>query len=180
VDLAAHDPRVAASLPARVAAGAIDAALVAAVAGAAHLALQLAGSALAHPERASTCTAYLAAIAALPGWIYFSACERAPRGATLGKRLLGLAVVHVYGVPISARRAMVRAAVKMLPWAVALAGACHPTPYLSDPGPLRFRPVLFVAYGLVGLWLASAMMTLKKQSVHDLAAGTYVIRAPRA
>src|SRR5262249_49363749 len=52
----------------------------------------------------------------LPTWTYFVLSDRSPRGTTVGKRLLGLHVVHVTGGRIGTATALVRTAVKLLPW----------------------------------------------------------------
>jgi uncharacterized RDD family membrane protein YckC len=164
-----HEPRAAASLARRGAAALLDATLVAlAIAG-----LEAAVAALDAPEPARR--ALQLAAATVPIWLYFWACEASRGQATLAKRWLGLRVVDLYGARIGWRRSAVRAAVKLAPWSLALVALSFPEPVLATSS-VGLPKLLFAAYAAFGLYLAAAVMTLKKQSVHDLAAGTYVVR----
>lgn len=121
--------------------------------------------------------AYLFATVSLPCWAYYALLEGAPGHATLGKKWLKLQVVDVYGARIGWRRTFVRTAIKLVPWEIAHIALCFPTPVFVS-GELPMPRLLFSVYGLLGLYLAAAFLTLKKQSVHDLAAGTYVVKLP--
>jgi len=117
---------------------------------------------------------FLFALATVPSTIYFVLCESSRSQATFGKRVLHVRVVDVYGARISTGRALLRTLVKLLPWALAYVASGFPGPVLVATGAMHHPRLLFVAYGLSALYVAAAMMTLRKQSVHDLAAGTYV------
>ena len=117
---------------------------------------------------------FLLALATVPGSLYFALCESSRSQATLGKRALHVRVVDVYGARIGFGRALLRTLIKILPWCIAYLASGFPGTVLADG--LQHPRWLFVAYGLLALYIASAMMTLRKQSVHDLAAGTYVAR----
>ncbi len=66
----------------------------------------------------------------------------------------------------------------MAPWQLLAFAMLYPRSAFG-PVELGVRPWLFAAYAALGLYLAAAMLTLKKQSVHDLATGTCVIEEPR-
>ena len=119
---------------------------------------------------------FLLASVSLPCWCYFALSEASARQATLGTRAFKLNVVDIYGSRLGSGRAWVRTLVKLTPWECVHVALCFPEPVFGG-APFGVRPFLFVAYALLGLYLAAAMLTLKKQSVHDLVAGTYVVRA---
>jgi hypothetical protein len=76
-------------------------------------------------------------------------------------------------------RALVRNALKLVPTIAALI-ALHGREAHAAEFPQKSQiGGMFLVYALVGLYVASAMMTRRKQSLHDLAAGTCVILAPR-
>lgn len=85
-------------------------------------------------------------ISALLGWAYFSLFESSPARGTLGKIALGLFVGDAHGDPITFMRASVRYWLKSL-------------------------SSLFLMLG----WLMAAF-TPRKQALHDLLAGTLVLR----
>lgn len=80
------------------------------------------------------------------GWIYESALESSSRQATLGKMALGLKVTDEYGKRISFARASAR--------------------YFSK---LLSRMILMIGYVMAGF-------TARKQALHDMIAGTLVVR----
>ena len=120
---------------------------------------------------------YLLVTVSFPVWLYFLSMESSRRKATLGKRLLHLEVADAYGSRISLARSALRTLVKLIPWELTHLTLCLPTPIFYEGSDDRLRPGFWFVYGLIGLYLAAAMMTRRKQSVHDLAAGTYVVRA---
>ncbi len=110
-----------------------------------------------------------AAVAAGPLWtgvflVYASVTEGTVRQATLGKRVLGIAVTRVDGRRVFPGRAFGRASVKMLPFAVV--GVLQQVTTLS-----------YVLAPLPYLALALAAFTPRKQALHDLVAHTRVVRA---
>ena len=90
--------------------------------------------------------ANLAPVSAAMSWAYFALFESSPMRATVGKYALGLYVADRHGDPISFRRATARYWLKLL-------------------STLTF---------MVG-WLLAAF-TPRKQALHDLLAGTLVLR----
>jgi uncharacterized RDD family membrane protein YckC len=80
------------------------------------------------------------------GWAYFVVMESSPARGTLGKMALNLYVGDKYTDPVSFRRALLRNALKIL------SGL------------------------LLGLGFVAAAFSPKKQGLHDLLAGTLVLR----
>jgi uncharacterized RDD family membrane protein YckC len=173
------DPaRGAASLLPRAAAFCVDAALLVVLAQAVLLAWFLLRNGVAEALRSPrTLTLFLLMAVTLPAWAYFAATEASPRRATLGKRLMRLSVSDAYGERIGFARALFRNAAKLLPWGLTHLTLAYPTPVYLEAAPDRFRPGFLVVYALLGLYLGAAMLTRRKQSLHDLAAGTYVVRS---
>jgi uncharacterized RDD family membrane protein YckC len=90
--------------------------------------------------------ANVAPVSAAIGWAYFGLMESSPVQGTLGKIALNLMVTDVHGDPITFRRAIFRNLFKIL-------------------------STLFIFTG----W-AMAAFTPRKQALHDLLAGTLVMR----
>ena len=86
------------------------------------------------------------AVCSAVGWAYYALMESSPARATLGKLALNLYVADVHGDQISFRRAVVRNALKPLSTLVFFVG-----------------------------WLMAAF-TPRKQALHDVLAGTLVLR----
>ncbi len=171
----AHDPRAAASIPRRAAAFLLDALIVSVAAWLLDLAFLRAG--WAWPSEAWPWHLRSLVTVSAPAWLYGALFEASPGAATLGKRALGLRVVDTYGSRISPARACARAFLKLAPLLVAQAALAYPIPVtVSGTAPL---PRLLVgAYALGGLYVGIAMMSLKKQSVHDWATSACVVRRP--
>ncbi len=110
----------------------------------------------------------------LPAWLYFSLLESSARGATLGKRLLRLRVVSLSADRISFGRALLRTAVKLLPWELTHLSVLLPTPLLDPAAPPRTPYGLIAVYGLLGIYLAAVLVEKNRRSVDDLIAGTII------
>ncbi len=100
--------------------------------------------------------------------VYASVTEGGGRQATVGKRALGLVVTDVGGRRIYPGRAFARASVKLAPFVV--------VGLLQQVSPLLYFVVLPLPY----LAMALAAVTRRKQALHDLVAGTLVVRAQPA
>jgi uncharacterized RDD family membrane protein YckC len=122
--------------------------------------------------------AYLWLSASAPVYAYFILSESSRRRATLGKHALGLVVGDGYGAPIGLRAAVIRTVVKLAPWDLAHLVLCFPAPPWDGGPAFELRRGIFAVYALLAINLATTLMTRKQQSVHDLAAGTLVLRAP--
>src|SRR6266851_4732367 len=90
--------------------------------------------------------AYLSPVFGAISWAYFALLESSPTGATLGKIVLGLRVTDTRGDPISFVRARCRYWLKVLSTLALMTG-----------------------------WLMAAF-TPRRQALHDLLAGTLVLR----
>jgi len=116
--------------------------------------------------------------ARLPGFalalLYFGLCNSRLRGGqTVGKMLLGIRVVDRAGAPLSVPRAMLRYAVLGVP--CFLNGA----PVLGPDAPLPLDALLslLVFGGLLGTAYLYVFNRRTRQTLHDLAVGSCVVRA---
>ncbi len=147
--------------------------LVAVGASAYRFAPEVAATLFSNPVRAQ---AVGFALITLPVTLYFALSEAAPKQATWGKSRAGLAVVDAGGSRLSLSRSVVRTAVKFVPWELAhffiwqISFAGNP----ESP---------FYAAGFIGVWallgtdLAAMFIGGKRQTLHDRAAGAFVVRA---
>jgi uncharacterized RDD family membrane protein YckC len=115
----------------------------------------------------------------LPIILYFTLQESSPKQATWGKRKVGLRVVNASGEALTRLQALVRSLVKFLPWQIA-----HTSLYHIEG--LPFAPVepsstvmvgFALVYLLVGIYVASALISKKHRTPYDWVAGSYVIVA---
>lgn len=111
----------------------------------------------------------------LPAWSYFILTETSARQATLGKRWLGLQVIGPDGGRISKGRALLRTAVKLLPWELTHLSLMLPTPLWSSGSSQEIRAGLLAANALIVLYLVVMFLDGRRRSLDDLAAGTQVI-----
>jgi uncharacterized RDD family membrane protein YckC len=93
-------------------------------------------------------------------------------GRTIGKRALGIRVVSKTGEPLSVGRSFVRAFVLLLPFFVN--GAPIPGALLQSGGGIVFSEIVF-GLGLAIFYLI-VFNAKTRQSLHDLVAGSYVVR----
>jgi uncharacterized RDD family membrane protein YckC len=91
----------------------------------------------------------VAPVSVAVGWAYFVVLESSPARATLGKMALSLYVADKYGDPITFRRALARNLLKSISWL------------------------------LLGIGFVMTAFTPRKQALHDLLAGTLVLRKVR-
>ncbi len=110
----------------------------------------------------------------LPIWLYFSVSE-STIGQTLGKRWLSLRVTRETGGRPHFGQALLRTVIKLLPWELTHLTLLLPTPIWSDPQP-GFRWGFVAVYALLGLYAACIALTPRRQGLHDLLAGTFVLR----
>lgn len=115
----------------------------------------------------------------IPLWLYSALCDASRSGATVGKRVAGVAVTSINGSGrVTLPRAAVRTAVKLVPWELA-----HVVGFaLADViGPAVQTTGVVAAKPLAAVWVGSAVLSDDSRSVHDLTAGTVVqIRTVRA
>lgn len=114
----------------------------------------------------------------VPAWLYFIFGDRSVAGATLGKRLCAVQVRTISDTRLSWRQAIIRTAVKLLPWEIV-----HVAAFALSADLTQFRPPQMIGVGVANLliivYLVIAMLTRGQRSVHDLLAGTLVQAASR-
>jgi uncharacterized RDD family membrane protein YckC len=114
------------------------------------------------------------AVLTVPVTLWFAWWEAAPRGATPGKRLLGLRVSRLDGGGLPWPGSLLRSAVKIaLPWELAHTGVWNS---LAWPGPdAPVNALLFtVANALLVLYLAMLLLGTHRPP-YDRLAGTIVV-----
>lgn len=113
-------------------------------------------------------------ILTLPVLLYFAVGEASIRQGTWGKRRMGLMVTDKNGNQIRFWRAFGRSLLKFMPWELAhtLVWEFYFTLGI-DPALINYGFAL--VYVLIGLNIASLVMTKTHQALYDLLAGTYVV-----
>jgi uncharacterized RDD family membrane protein YckC len=119
---------------------------------------------------------YVFSTVSIPFWLYYSLLESSVWRATFGMRLLGLQVVDADGKGLGFGRALLRTVVKLLPFELNHLVMFLPRPIWSDPQP-SFRFGFVVVNTLMIIYIVTMFLTHRKQSVHDLVAGTVVVNA---
>jgi uncharacterized RDD family membrane protein YckC len=112
----------------------------------------------------------------LPVILYFALCEASHWRATLGKRDLRLVVVDQHGARLMVRRALLREAVRFLPWELSHA-LLYRVALSTDRGsisPLVTAGFVLV-YALVLLYLVTLFIG-SHRTVYDRLAGSIVIQ----
>jgi uncharacterized RDD family membrane protein YckC len=112
----------------------------------------------------------------LPATLYFAWFEAA-RGATPGKRALGLRVVGRDGGRVSFGRSLARSAVKFAPWELAHTMLWHTPGWPTAPAPAPWNWAGFaLSLGLSG-WFVLALFGKSRRAPYDRVAGTRVVTA---
>lgn len=119
---------------------------------------------------------YIFLTVSIPFWLYYSVLESSQRQATIGMRVLGLQVTDTEGRRITRGRALLRTVVKLLPFEVNHMVLFLPVPIWRDPHP-GFRVGFIIVDALIVLYFVSMFLTRRRQSVHDIVAGTVVVNA---
>lgn len=112
----------------------------------------------------------------LPVVLYFTLSESSPKQATWGKSRMRLKVVTCSGYRIGFWRALTRALLKFAPWELAHT-LIWEIRFSTGLDPVMINVGFALVYGLIGLNLASLVMSKTKQTLYDLLAGTYVIES---
>jgi uncharacterized RDD family membrane protein YckC len=113
----------------------------------------------------------------LPIWLYFSFSEISAHQATLGKRLLKLKTLdRDSGKKVIFGQAILRTVVKLAPWEIAHLTNNLPIPMWYDPNP-GFRIGFVMILLLITLYIILVFVNREEQSLHDLVAGTRVVRS---
>jgi uncharacterized RDD family membrane protein YckC len=111
----------------------------------------------------------------LPVSLYFSFGESSPRKATWGKAKLRVQVTDLGGKRISFWRSLARTGLKFVPWELSHTLIWTIT-FSNTNVPDWVNYGFVLVYGLVGLNLASLVLTRRHQALYDLLAGTCVIK----
>jgi len=148
--------------------------LVAAGALAYWFAPELAASLFSGPVRAQAVGFVLIT---LPVTLYFALSEASARRATWGKRRVGLAVVDAHGSPLSLPRSLVRTAAKFVPWELAHLFIWQIS-FADNPSSPVYTVGFIAVWVLLGADLAAMLIGERRQTLHDRAAGAFVVRAP--
>lgn len=113
----------------------------------------------------------------LPTWLYFIFCD-VRGGSTLGKRLLGLRTQTAAGGAVSAGQAVLRTALKLIPWELTHISILVPNPmWNAGSQPAASQTIgLALANLLLVVYLVVLVRSGGERSVHDVVAGTAVGR----
>jgi len=113
----------------------------------------------------------------LPVILYFTLQESSPKQSTWGKRKAGIRVVNANGGRLTWGQAFIRSLVKMIPWQIAHTCLFHIPgwPLAVTTIPSAVSAGFALMYVLVGLYIASALISKKHRTPYDLASGAYVI-----
>ena len=113
-------------------------------------------------------------VVTLPISLYFVLSERWPRGATWGKRRLGLRVVTEAGEPLTLGRSVLRTALKFLPWELAHAVIWRFAFPGSAPSGLPEAGLVLV-WALIGANLVAALVDGRRRTAYDRLSRTRVV-----
>jgi len=115
----------------------------------------------------------------LPVVLYFTLRESSLRGATWGKSRMRLRVVSVGGGRLGRGRALVRSAIKFLPWQLAHTCLFHIPGWPTDPqGPPPWVAVgMALVWVLVGFYVVVLAVRSDRRVPHDWIAGSRVVEA---
>ena len=112
----------------------------------------------------------------LPSWIYFTLCDSSAVGATLGKRVMGVRVRAIPDGRLSRSGALVRTAVKLLPWELTHVMIFLPEPFGDELTPFKTMMIVLVNVLLV-VWLIVPFLNASHRALHDYAAKSCVVRS---
>jgi uncharacterized RDD family membrane protein YckC len=110
----------------------------------------------------------------IPVWAYFALSDASAGGATIGKRLFRLRVTAASGGSPGLGRALLRTAVKLIPWELV-----HLFAFAFSPDLSQFTLMQGLGIGLANLlWMVYLIALLPnggRRSLHDMAANTQVV-----
>ena len=122
------------------------------------------------------------ATATLPFLLYFAVAAASRQQATFGMRWLGMRIEHLDGSRLRFAAALVRAAVLLAPFEINHTVMFHAAPQPgASPDATFFIGIGFV-WALLAVYVATMLLSKRRQSIHDLAARTVVVmpRCPDA
>lgn len=115
------------------------------------------------------------ATASIPFLLYFALILRSSRQASVGMRLLKLKVAAIGGGRIGFGQSLLRSAVMLIPFELNHIVWFHLAPRDAPPSP-AFYICLAGFWALIVAYIATILLTRRRQSLHDLVAGTVVQR----
>ena len=129
------------------------------------------------PESAWLKHGIMLVLLTFPIVLYFALCESSNRQATLGKRLMHVAVVNHAGERASLSQATIRAVVKFLPWELFHAIYWHWEGWPTNPVPATTLQITGLAIGWIAVacYLGSLFIP-PRRTPYDWLAGTAVVR----
>lgn len=116
-------------------------------------------------------------VTVLPVTLYFALSESSSRGASVGKRRMGLRVVGMDGGRVPLGRALVRSALKFLPWQLAHTGMLNIPGFPIEPTdpPAWTTAMLVAVWVLVVAYLFGLTPLGGSRPLYDRVAGTRVV-----
>jgi uncharacterized RDD family membrane protein YckC len=111
----------------------------------------------------------------LPITLYFARAESLPRGATFGKRALGLRVITMEGDRVPFRRALLRAAAKFMPWEIAHTTLWGTPGWPVEPQLTAYHWLGYVLSLLLSGWYVVALFAGRHRTPYDRIARTRVV-----
>lgn len=111
----------------------------------------------------------------LPVTLYFAFGESSVRRATWGKAKLRLQVTDVHGGRVRFWRSLARTALKFVPWELSHT-LIWTIAFSTGEAPVWANYGFVLVYGLLGLNVASLVLTKRRQAVYDVLARTCVIK----
>src|SRR6185503_9482093 len=111
----------------------------------------------------------------LPVALYFALDESSPQQATWGKKDVGLIVTGPNGARISFWRSLARTFLKFIPCELSHT-LIWQTYFSPQTNSLLINYGFILVYALIGLNIASLLITKQHQTLYDLLAKTYVMK----
>lgn len=113
-----------------------------------------------------------------PVLLYFALLESSQLKGTLGKRAVGVSVVRVDGARLSIGRALLRNALKLLPWELAHTCLWRIEGWPTAPETPSGLPLvgLILVWVIVAAYIVSMLLTARRRTLYDLAARVEVRR----
>lgn len=110
----------------------------------------------------------------VPFWFYYAAWQASAWRATPGKRLFGLRVTTTAGGRLGFGRALLRAVVMLIPFEINHFVILQLAPAAGAAPAPAFYLGLASVYGLLALYLGALLLSPRRRSLHDWAAGSQV------